>query len=234
LDGIFIFQIPCLLCLEILTMNSFVRFSLAIAALAVSSADAAAFQSATVVCLEDNDEICVGNAFFTTPSPAETCEDPDDPDTCTTVYEGGWTWEYSFIEGFDEGTDLTLEDPDDVAAAETGLTVSISLDDDESTCEIMVGNETCAECSAAECTGFNITYDCTNVEMGGMSMDCESLEPIFYPLDMFNETGNETGVEGTDDEVMGGGGGGADSGPYVSTAKALLAVFVAGAGFFAL
>lgn len=223
-------------------MNLSTRFSLAVAALVVSYVNGAAFTSATVVCLEDSmDEICVGNAFFTTPSPGELCEDPDDPDTCETIYEGGWTWEYHFIEGFDEGTDLTLEDPDDVAAAETGLVVSISLDDDGSTCEIMVGNETCAECSAAECTGLNVTYDCTNVDMGGMSMECVTLEPIFYPLDMFNETGNttddEVGAGGGDGGGVGGGDGGGDgdsASSYVSSAKVLLAAFVAGAAFFAL
>lgn len=207
-------------------MNSFTRLFLAAAAMAISSADAAAFVSTTVVCVDDMDEVCVGNSFFTTPSPGTLCEDPSDPSTCETIYEGGWSWEYNFIEGYEEGTDLSLEDPDDVTAAETGLVISIMLEDDATTCEIMVGNETCAECSAVGCTGLNVTYDCTNVDMGAMSMECEPLEPIFYPLEMFNSTG------GTDDEAMGVD---ADSSSHMAMAKVLLAALVAGAtGLFAL
>ncbi|KAG7362855.1 hypothetical protein IV203_026215 [Nitzschia inconspicua] len=206
-------------------MNSFVRFSLAVLAMAVSSADAAAYVSTTVVCLDESlDEVCVGNSFFTSPSPGLICEDPEDLENCEPIYEGGWSWEYRFIEGFEDGTDLTLEDPDDVAAAETGLVVMVTLDDDQSACEIMVGNETCVECSAAECTGLNITYDCTNIDMGSMSMDCTEVEPIFYPFEMYNETdGNGT----TTDDVVGGGS--TSSCPLVSTAKIVLASLIAGA-----
>jgi hypothetical protein len=214
-------------------MNSFLRFCLVFAAFA-PAVDGAAFTSATVVCLEDSD-ICAGNAVFTSPSPGEVCEGSDDVTNCTIIYSGGWSWEYRFIEGYDEGTDLTLEDPDDVAAAETGLVVLVTLDDDE-ICEINVGNETCAECSTSECSGFNVTYDCTNVDMGAMSMDCVALEPIFYPLEMSNGTGTDDEMGGGGDTGSGGSGGG-DTGSAsscVASAKVLLTAFVAGAAFFAI
>ena len=170
-------------------MSLLLRFSLAtIAALLLvfsQHVDAAVSQSTEVVCLDETmDEICVGFAFFTTPSPGELCVDPDDETTCETILEGGYSWTYTFIEGFEEGTDLTEEDAEEVAAAETGLEVTVAMEDDLSTCEITVGNETCASCSAAECTGFNVTYDCLNVDMGSMSLDCVPVEPIFYPLEI--------------------------------------------------
>ncbi|KAL3918144.1 MAG: hypothetical protein SGARI_007544, partial [Bacillariaceae sp.] len=180
-------------------MSSFLRFSLAAAAAALlfaKHADAAAFESAEVVCLDDMEEICTGFGFFTTPSPGEFCVDPADPATCETILEGGYTWGYTFIEGFEAGTDLSLEDPEEVTAAETGLEVMVTMDDDLSTCEITVGNETCASCSAVECTGFNVTYDCLNVDMGSMSMDCVPVEPIFYPLEIDDDSmGNMTSTE---------------------------------------
>ena len=187
-------------------MNALFRFSMATAAtllLASKYANAAASQSAEVMCLDDMEEICVGFAFFTTPSPGELCVDPDDETTCETIFEGGYSWTYSFIEGFEEGTDLTEEDAEEVAAAETGLEVTVTMEDDLSTCEITVGNETCAACSAAECTGFNVTYDCLNVDMGSMSMDCVPVEPIFYPLETGMDGGNMTmpGDPMTNDEV---------------------------------
>jgi hypothetical protein len=181
-------------------MNSFLRFALAAATL-MARADAAAFTTSEVVCLEELDEICTGFSFFTTPSPGTLCVDPDDETTCETIYEGGYSWTYSFVEGYEEGTDLGEEDPEDVAAAETGLEVSVTMDDSLSTCEITVGNETCTSCSIAACTGFNVTYDCLNVDMGSMSMECVAVEPIFYPLEL--EDGNVTTLPGsptTDDE----------------------------------
>ena len=172
-------------------MSPFLRFSLAAAAAALLLAkhtDAAASQSAEVMCLDEMEEICVGFAFFTTPSPGELCVDPDDETTCETIFEGGYSWTYTFVEGFEEGTDLSLEDSEEVAAAETGLEITVTMEDDLETCEITIGNETCASCSAVECTGFNVTYDCLNVDMGSLSMDCVPVEPIFYPL--------ETGLDG--------------------------------------
>jgi uncharacterized membrane protein YgcG len=230
-------------------MNNLLRLSLVLAAF-VPAIDGAAFMGTIVTCLVDSD-VCAGNSFFTTPSPGQTCDDPADPANCTTIYSGGWSWTYNFIEGFDNGTDLSLEDPDDVAAAETGLVVAITLDDDE-VCEISVGNETCAECSVADCAEFNVIYDCTNIDMGGMSMECVALEPIFYPLSMSNETGmgevggsGGTGSESGGTESGGTGSGGTGSGgtgsgsvtsacPYVSSAKVVFAALVAGASFFAL
>ncbi|KAL3923836.1 MAG: hypothetical protein SGILL_001412 [Bacillariaceae sp.] len=189
-------------------MRSYVHFTLAASAFVFvsvpRSTDAAAFQSATVVCHEDAlDEICAGYSFFTTPSPGDLCIDPDDFTTCQTIYEGGWSWTYTFIEGFEDGTDLTQEDQEEVAAAETGLEVTVTMEDDQSTCEITVGNETCAGCSAAECVVANVTYDCLNIDMGSLSMDCVEVEPIFYPLELGDDfmTNNTFGAPMTNDEV---------------------------------
>jgi hypothetical protein len=167
-------------------MNSFVRIlvtALASSVCLMLRVKGAAFTSSIVECLPDSmDEVCTGLSFFTTPSPAESCTDPMNPDTCTTELLGGWTWEYNFIEGIEEGTDLLELDPDEVDAAEIGLTVFVSLDDDLTTCSVSINNETCADCSTADCGENEFTYDCTNVDMGGLSAACEPVEPIFYPL----------------------------------------------------
>ncbi len=190
-------------------MNSCLRFFLATAALSVASktiqhVDAAAFVSSNVTCLPDTN-VCIGWGYYTSPSPAQTCEDPEDPNSCTTTYVGGWSWTYTFVEGLEEGTDVAELDVDEVTAAETGLVIEVRLEDDEETCEITVGNATCDMCSAAECvessnSTYAVTYDCSNVDMGTMSLDCTPLTPIFYPLEI---SGNETDASGTGGETGG-------------------------------
>ncbi|OEU14394.1 hypothetical protein FRACYDRAFT_240934 [Fragilariopsis cylindrus CCMP1102] len=169
-----------------------------------SGVEAAAYSSGTVECLpESSTDICVGEAFFTSPSPAVACNDPTDPNNCTTLYLGGYTWKYEFVQGLENGTDIYDLDPDVAAKAKTGLVVTVTIDDD-SACSIDVGNnETCNACSDANC-GENataISFDCTNVPKGRASTSCEPLEKIFYPLllddttdSMLKEDSDETSV----------------------------------------
>ena len=170
-----------------------------------SGVEAAAYLSGTVECLpESSTDICVGEAFFTSPSPAVACNDPTDPNNCTTLYLGGYSWKYEFVQGLENGTDVYDLDPDVAAKAKTGLVVTVTIDDD-STCSIDVGNnETCNACSDVNCGGNNataISFDCTNVPNGRASTSCELLEKIFYPLmlddttdSMLKEDSDETSV----------------------------------------
>ena len=168
--------------------------------------EAAAYSSGTVECLpESSTDICVGEAFFTSPSPAVACDDPTDPNNCTTLYLGGYSWKYEFVQGLENGTDIYYDlNPDVAAKAKTGLVVTVTIDDD-SACSIDVGNnETCNACSDANCGGnatTAISFDCTNVPNGRASTSCEPLEKIFYPLmlddttdSMLKEDSDETSV----------------------------------------
>lgn len=153
-----------------------------------SGVEAAAYSSGTVECLpESSTDICVGEASFYTPSPAVACDDPTDPNNCTTLYLGGYSWKYEFVQGLENGTDIYNLDPDVAAKAKTGLVVTVTIDDD-SACSIDVGNnETCKACSDANCGGnaTAISFDCTNVPNGRASAICEPLpynEGGLYPL----------------------------------------------------
>jgi hypothetical protein len=75
-------------------------------------------------------------------------------------------------------------DSDGIARAETGLVVTVNIDD-MNTCDITVGKEVCTMCSAADCGGgTSVSFDCTNVNNGRTSSttECEFLDTIFYPL----------------------------------------------------
>ena len=174
----------------------------------LTGVDAAAYSSGTVECLPESSstDICVGEAFFTSPSPAVACDDPTDPNNCTTLYLGGYSWKYEFVQGLEDGTDIYDLDPDNVAAkAKTGLVVTVTIDDVDSACSIDVGNnETCNACSDANCGGnatTAISFDCTNVPNGRASTSCEPLEKILYPFmlddttdSMLKEDSDETSV----------------------------------------
>ena len=182
-----------------------VATAVALASTTSTGVEAAAYSSGTVECLpESSTDICVGEAFFTSPSPAVACDDPTDPNNCTTLYLGGYSWKYEFVQGLENGTDVSDLDPDVAANAKTGLVVTVTIDDDDSACSIDVGNnETCNACSDANCGGnaTAISFDCTNVPNGRASTSCEPLEKIFYPLmlddttdSMLKEDSDETSV----------------------------------------
>jgi hypothetical protein len=181
-----------------------VATAVALASTTSSGVEAAAYSSGTVECLpESSTDICVGEAFFTSPIPAVACNDPTDPNNCTTLYLGGYSWKYEFVQGLENGTDIYNLDPDNVAAkAKTGLVVTVTIDDD-SACSIDVGNnKTCNACSDANCGGnatTAISFDCTNVPNGRASTSCEPLEKIFYPLIMLDDTTDSMLKEDSDE-----------------------------------
>ena len=145
---------------------------------------AAAF-SAIVECLPEAPTICVGEEGITTPSPAIDADNKP-------VMMGGYTWDYTFVEGLAEGTD----DMDAIQAATTGLTVNVAMDTNATTCSITVGDNgnstVCNSCSPVGCPestdAFSkfIAYDCTNLENGASSLDkCVSInDPFLYPFEL--------------------------------------------------
>jgi hypothetical protein len=176
------------------------------AALSTSTAgvEAAAYMSGTVECLPESPTICVGSAFFTSPSPAVACNDPTDPDNCISSNVGGYSWEYNFVKGLENGTSTFDLEQNVIDKAETGLVVTVKIDDD-SACTIDVGNnDTCAACSDVNCGGdaTAISFDCTNVENGRASKGCEPLEKILYPL-MIDDTTDSMLKENTESSVDG-------------------------------
>jgi len=172
----------------------FLAFAAAVVApsfLVVNVVDAAAFMEVIVKCLPEDPDVCIGELFTATPSPAIMCKDPDTLATCETMYMGGYSWTYDFVEGLQEGTD----DFDAIEAAKTGLSITIDVDDD-ATCKVLIGDETCSVCSTEGCNSdSSIKYDCTNIDNGGESFDeCASMddEPFIYPLRLASEEALES------------------------------------------
>jgi len=175
-----------------------------IASVKNSHVEAATFQSGAVACLPEAPDICVGVLSGTTPSPGIFCEDPNNQSTCTGTYIGGYSWTYNFVEGLENGTNIYETPWEDLEAAETGLQVSVSLDDAQETCSVQVGDALCATCSPVDCiksadyinitfAGFSITYDCTNVPNGTKTEECDPLDSVFYPLSL----GMDSDTDGT-------------------------------------
>jgi len=173
--------------------------SLAFAALVLLSSwdgnyygvDASTEYNPTVTCLTEAPTICAGISYGVGPSPFMN------GDTNTTTYMGGWKFTFDFMEGLEmyNGTILAEDVLAEVNA--TLLEVSVTIDDDGS-CVIDVGSDTCSSCSTELC-GFDdiangdtdlplsVTFDCTNVVNGRASLPevCESVElydGVFYPL----------------------------------------------------
>jgi hypothetical protein len=104
----------------------------------------------------------------------------------TTVYLGGFSWNYVFEK------DLT------------GLSVAVVLNDNE-TCTVSVNGEDCESCikcaSTVEVTGDvfspeTFTAHCTNLDQG-RHVQCEPVSPVFFPLvaTYGESTGNSTAAE---------------------------------------
>jgi len=143
--------------------------------------DGAVAMSREVECLPEAPEVCIGEKTMSSPSPGMMCSDPDDPNSCTAVQSGGYTWSFVFVTTVTDTTDTTA------AAIEPGLeTIDVFIDDDLTTCGVLVGTESCTRCSAEGCKARGVQYDCTNLEHGRASADgdCESLEPFLYPFEL--------------------------------------------------
>lgn len=146
-----------------------------------------------VECLPEAPSLCVGSKVVYGPSPSIICDDPTDFEKCETIYSGGYGWEYSFVEGLDEGTTDCAE----IDAAKTGFTVAVTIEDDGVTCEVSVGDFRCTSCSAEGCRGIEagvtpseVKFDCTNLPNGRASLDtCVALEdPFLYPFKIEDES----------------------------------------------
>ncbi len=136
-----------------------------------------------VQCLLDNPTVCIGQQTELGPTPAIECSDLSDPTSCKTIYIGGYTYQYTFVEGLEEGN----TDVEAIERAKTGSTVTVYIDDDESSCEVAIGIHSCITCSTDGCTtsGFPnaVKYDCSNLAFGRSNMDeCTPLEPFLYPI----------------------------------------------------
>ena len=105
-------------------------------------------------------ELCYGGGG-STPSPAGL-------ENGTTIYVGGFSWEYSF-------SNEELE----------SLSVVVRFEDDQSCSVTINGDETCSTCSKCDPapSGYEEIYstDCTNIE-GGRNVVCEPVTPVFFPM----------------------------------------------------
>ena len=148
-----------------------------------TTVEAAAFFDPVVRCLPEYPAICAGNTQGTSPSPAQTCNYDDDLQLqiCTTMYIGGYSWTFDFVEGVEEGTVTSLLNKTELDKISTGLQVVVRMEDDLTTCSVTVGEDTCSSCSVCKSTFYIFSASCTNIAMG-RDVDCEPVEPLFYPL----------------------------------------------------
>merc|ERR1712238_6371 len=169
--------------------------------------------SLTVTCLPDAPTICAGSSSGMGPFIGFD-------EFTNTTNAGGWQYTYEFMEGL-ETYNGTYVDPTVLAEANaTTMEVSVTIDED-GTCVIDVGDDTCASCSTDPDLCYNIvtdadadaddlsqsvTFDCTNVVNGRSSLPkvCESLntDTVFYPL-MYTSTTTSMDKEETDSNVDG-------------------------------
>jgi hypothetical protein len=114
--------------------------------------DGATWGYTDVKCHEKDDELCIGQAFFTTPSPYEDWNDWEcEYDVCypQIKYVGGWSQEFRFVEGLREK--MPWECPweyDEIINATNGIDVKVDIDD-EMNCEIFIMGQRCDMCKAA-------------------------------------------------------------------------------------
>jgi len=159
-----------------------------------------------VTCHPKVPDICYGEKTAWSPSPALYCPDPPSNETCVPTYEGGWGWEYIFVKGLEEGT----EDPEVIAGAKV-FTTRVTIEDDETTCNVSISGQDCSMCSAEDCDGFaEIKFNCTNLEKAVSSLDeCVSVDEFFHPYPLTpistekdSETGTKDTGEGTDVDAL--------------------------------
>lgn len=83
------------------------------------------------------------------------------------------------MKGLKEG----MEDPEAIRQAEKYLSLVVTIDDDESICNIQISDVDCNSCSAEGCEFGQVKYDCTNIDKGKASLEtCEPVDdPFLYP-----------------------------------------------------
>jgi len=169
--------------------------------------DGAISRAYEVECLEKpKRNVCIGEKTIASPSMGMACDDYNDyPDNCDIAYVGGYSWEYVFVKGLEEG----ITDYEIINDAKTGLVVRVGFEDDATTCAVSVGDETCDMCSAVDCGGglpqgctdsgcettgnpIAIKYDCTNLKMGKKSLnECVPLNPFVLPVKKWRNKPNK-------------------------------------------
>jgi hypothetical protein len=121
-------------------------------------------------------EVCA-TTYFETPSPAFINN--------ATVYVGPAVYEYSIVEGLEEGVNVMGLSPEELSAAsENGIVVTVRYEVIENctvTVEIKGTTTTCLDCT--HCGSETFIADCTNVPNGRAAM-CESTAAgnVYFPL----------------------------------------------------
>jgi hypothetical protein len=144
------------------------------------SAYSYASQTAIVECVdiaEDTGttfEVCgIYSAFG--PSPAQL-------ENGTTIYIGGYSNDYTIVQGLEAGTDTSSGNIS--ASVYPGIEISVFRDDAD-ICGVTVtapgstDKEACSTCTY--CGNETYSADCTNLE-NGRDVNCESTVSIFFPL----------------------------------------------------
>lgn len=151
-----------------------------------------------VKCQPSNPDICIGEMTLSGPSPYFSCpEGFTDESECVGGYKGGWTWDFSFVDGLLEGSPTEVLTEEERTEHFTGPELFITLDDDESTCSVSLLGAPCNSCEVCNFAESQISADCTNLPSGGI-VECEIPGPMFYPLEDVDHAGNEEEEEDTE------------------------------------
>ena len=153
------------------------------------NAEAATALDPTVKCDPAMPAICRGSLEVFTPSPAQIDDE--------VFYIGGYDWFYSFVRGLPDGyVDTYSGYPSDYGIYNYGPSVHLRMEDDQKTCSVTVGNETCSSCQLcgweADKQTYSFSANCTNVQTqdylpdvgAGKLMECTPILPFFYPLEI--------------------------------------------------
>ena len=180
--------------------SHFVIFVIPFASLSLQRVEAWVALDPTVKCQPSSPDICIGEMALSGPSPFINCpEDFTDESECEGGYMGGWTWDFHFVEGLDEGSPTEALSEEERAEHFIGPEVFITLDDDQSTCSVSLLGAPCSSCVVCNFAESQISADCTNLPFGGI-VECETPGPMFYPLDDTDSAGNPE--EGEDNEKI--------------------------------
>jgi hypothetical protein len=132
---------------------------------------------------------------FTGPSPAQF-------ENGTTIYMGGYSNNYEFVQGLEQGFDTTTLTEVELSNAKTGIVVNVGRDDYDG-CTVSVTTtqngtkDDCASCTY--CGNETYTADCTNIENGRM-VYCETaaVETVYFPLTEAALEGSRNATNATD------------------------------------
>ena len=173
----------------------FNAMALMMIALSVERVEGYAEWFVDVICLDEDPSICIGEREVYGPSPilSSECFDEPIPDDCEVTYRGGFMWISRFVTGLQEGSETYELTETEREEHFTGLEITVRMEDNY-TCSVKVGNETCDSCTSCydegipyyadtTSTGYAFTADCTNID-NGKTVECMSAEdPFFYPLE---------------------------------------------------